>query len=81
MEFGIAAFVASVDAVVMGRATYDVEHRMDDWPHPGKPTFVVTSRPLADPPPLVEARSGWRWPSFHWCWARAFRFSRRARRR
>jgi dihydrofolate reductase len=57
-EFGIEAFVASVDAVVMGRATYEVERAMAEWPHPGKPTYVVTSRPLVDPPPLVEARSG-----------------------
>ena len=31
---------------------------MAEWPHVGKPTIVVTSRPLADPPPLVESRSG-----------------------
>jgi dihydrofolate reductase len=57
-EFGIEAFTASLDAVVMGRATYEIERGMDEWPHAGKPTFVVTSRPLADPPPLVEARAG-----------------------
>jgi dihydrofolate reductase len=57
-EFGIDTFVAEVDAIVMGRDTYEVERRMSEWPHPGKPTFVVTSRPLVGPPPLVEARSG-----------------------
>jgi dihydrofolate reductase len=57
-EFGIEAFVASIDAIVMGRATYEIERAMGEWRHPGKPTFVVTSRPLVDPPPLVEARSG-----------------------
>lgn len=57
-EFGIEAFTTSVDAIVMGRATYAIERRMSEWPHPGKPTVVVTSRPLADPPPLVEA-----WPA------------------
>ncbi len=55
-EFGINAFLAEVDAIVMGRATYETVRGMGDWPHPGKPTFVVTSRPLADPPPGVEAR-------------------------
>ena len=55
-EFGIEAFEASIDAVVMGRATYEIERSRLDWPHAGKPTFVVTSRPLANPPPLVEAR-------------------------
>lgn len=57
-EFGIDAFAAKIDAIVMGRATYEIERRMDEWPHPGKPTLVVTSRPLADAPPLVEARPG-----------------------
>ena len=50
-EFGIEAFVASIDAIVMGRATYEIERAMGEWRHPGKPTFVVTSRPLVDPPP------------------------------
>ena len=57
-EFGIEDFVAGVDAIVMGRATYEIERGMGEWRHPGKPTFVVTSRPLVDPPLLVEARSG-----------------------
>jgi dihydrofolate reductase len=57
-EFGVEAFAESLDAVVMGRATYEIERAMTEWPHPGKPTYVVTSRPLIDPPPLVEARSG-----------------------
>jgi dihydrofolate reductase len=56
--FGIDAFHAAIEAVVMGRDTYEIERAMEAWPHAGKPTFVVTSRPLTDPPPLVEARSG-----------------------
>lgn len=55
-EFGIEPFLAGVDAIVMGRATYDVIRGFGEWPHPGKPTFVITSRPLVDPPPGVEAR-------------------------
>lgn len=57
-EYGIEAFAASIDAVVMGRSTYEVERGMGEWPHSGKPTIVVTSRPLVEPPPLVEAWSG-----------------------
>jgi dihydrofolate reductase len=57
-EFGLSAFMAQVDAVLMGRATYDVVRAMGDWPHPGKPTVVVTNRPLVDAPPGVEARGG-----------------------
>jgi len=40
----------------MGRATYETVRGMGDWPHPGKPTFVVTSRPLVDRPEGVETR-------------------------
>lgn len=54
-EFGIEAFLAEVDAIVMGRATYEVTRGFDPWPHPGKRTLVVTSRPLKDPPEGVEA--------------------------
>src|SRR5262245_10612878 len=57
-ELGIDGFHAAIDAVVMGRDTYEIERRMEEWPHAGKRTYVVTSRPLADPPPLVEARPG-----------------------
>jgi dihydrofolate reductase len=57
-EFGFEEFHASVDAVVMGRATYEIERAMGEWRHAGKPVFVVTSRPLGDASPLVEARSG-----------------------
>ena len=57
-EFGIDAFHAEIDAVVMGRDTYEIERGMEAWPHSGKPVFVVTSRPIEAAPPLVEARSG-----------------------
>ena len=57
-EFGIEAFHAGSDAVVMGRATYEIERAMDPWPHAGKRVLVVTSRPIDDAPDLVEARSG-----------------------
>lgn len=56
-EFDIDAYHAEVDAVVMGRETYEIERAMPQWPH-SKPVFVVTSRPLEAPPSLVEARSG-----------------------
>jgi dihydrofolate reductase len=57
-EFGYEAFYASIGAILMGRGTYDAVRSMGDWPYAGKPTVVLTSRPLDDPPPLVEARSG-----------------------
>ena len=56
-EFDIDAYHAEIDAVVMGRDTYEIERAMPEWPH-AKPVFVVTSRPIEAAPPLVEARSG-----------------------
>jgi dihydrofolate reductase len=57
-EFGIEAFLAGVDAILMGRGTYDAVRAMGEWPYPGKPAIVMTGRPLVDAPPGVEVRSG-----------------------
>src|SRR3954471_2038960 len=55
-DFGFDAFLAGVDAILMGRGTYDAVRPFGDWPYPGKPTVVLTARPLDDPPPAgVEA--------------------------
>ena len=54
-EFGLSAFIAGVDAILMGRATYDAVRGMGDWPYPGKPTTVVTRHALPDAPPGVQA--------------------------
>ncbi|WP_203072552.1 dihydrofolate reductase family protein [Falsiroseomonas ponticola] len=56
--FGFEAFYAGIDAILMGRGTFDAVRAMGDWPYPGKPTVVVTARPLADAPPEVEAIGG-----------------------
>lgn len=57
-DFGFGSFYAGVDAILMGRGTYDALRQSGDWPYPGKPTTVVTTRTLEAPPPGVEARSG-----------------------
>ena len=59
-EFGFDAFFAGVDAILMGRGTYEAVLRFGGgrWPYPGKPTTVMTTRPLRDPPSGVEVRSG-----------------------
>lgn len=58
-DFGFDSFLAGVDAILMGRGTYDAIRGFGDWPYPGKPTVVLTRRPFDDPPPAgVEARSG-----------------------
>src|SRR5574337_901009 len=46
-EHGYQAFLDSVDAVVIGRATYDVVLGFDTWPYGGKRVLVLTHRPPA----------------------------------
>jgi dihydrofolate reductase len=44
-DFGYGAFLATVDAIFMGRATFDVVQGFGgDWPYP-KPVYVWTSHP------------------------------------
>lgn len=50
-DYGFVAFYASVDALVMGRATYDTARSFPEWPYAGKRVYVLTHRP-------VEARHG-----------------------
>ncbi len=45
-DYGYAAFMASVDAVVIGRATYDTVLGFDPWPYEGKRVVVLTHRAL-----------------------------------
>lgn len=49
-DAGFTPFVAGVDAVLMGRATYDVIRPVDDWPYQGRPVHVLsmTLAPDAD---------------------------------
>jgi dihydrofolate reductase len=45
-DYGYDQFYASVDALVMGRKTYEVPAGVDDWPYPGKPSYVLTRQDL-----------------------------------
>jgi dihydrofolate reductase len=47
-EHGYAAFVASVDAIVIGRNTYEVCLGFEAWPY-DKPVFVLTTRSIRLP--------------------------------
>ncbi len=59
-EHGFEAFFASVDALVIGRHTYEVVLRFPGWPYGSKPVFVLSSRPLAPAPAgaVVEHLAG-----------------------
>jgi dihydrofolate reductase len=49
-DFGFAEFVSGVDAMVMGRSTYEVIAPLAEWPYQGKPVHVIstTLEPGAD---------------------------------
>ncbi len=59
-EHGYEAFIASVDALVIGRNTYETVLAFDGWPYGKKPVFVLSTRALAPAPAgaMVEHMSG-----------------------
>ena len=46
-DYGYAAFMGTVDALAMGRGTYDFIADVSPWPFSGKQVFVFTHRPPA----------------------------------
>ncbi len=42
-DFGFADFVSSIDAIVMGRSTYEFIQSFAEWPYQGKPVHVLSS--------------------------------------
>jgi dihydrofolate reductase len=44
---GYEEFLASVDALVIGRKTYETVLGFGGWPYGAKPVFVLSTRPLA----------------------------------
>jgi len=56
---GYEEFMATVDALVIGRNTFDTVLAFDAWPYE-KPVFVLTTRALPPVPPgaVVERMSG-----------------------
>jgi dihydrofolate reductase len=57
---GFDEFLASVDALLMGRKTYDTVLAFGEWFYGDKPVFVLSSRELPSPPAgaVVERMSG-----------------------
>ena len=57
---GYEEFMATVDALVIGRKTFATVLTFDTWPYGEKPVFVLSTRPLAAAPPgaVVERMSG-----------------------
>lgn len=57
---GYDEFMTTVDALVIGRKTFETVLTFDTWPYADKPVFVLSTRPLATSPPgaIVERMSG-----------------------
>jgi dihydrofolate reductase len=57
---GYDEFMATVDALVIGRKTFETVLAFDSWPYGSKPVFVLSSRPLPRLPAgaPVEQMSG-----------------------
>lgn len=67
-DYGFAAFFASVEALLLGRNTWEVARRFVPWPYAAKRCVVLTSRPAegshgetfhaGDPAPLLARLHG-----------------------
>jgi len=58
-DFGLAAFLATSSALLMGRSTYEVAAGFEGpWPYGATPVFVATTRPLEPAAPTVRALRG-----------------------
>ena len=57
---GYAEFMATVDALVIGRKTYETVLDFDEWPYGAKSVFVLSTHALASAPAgaIVERLSG-----------------------
>jgi dihydrofolate reductase len=57
---GYDEFIATVDALVIGRNTYETVLKFETWPYGEKPVFVLSTRDLAPAPhgAVVERMSG-----------------------
>jgi dihydrofolate reductase len=42
-DFGFAEFVSGIDAIVMGRSTYEFIAPFEEWPYQGRPVHVLSA--------------------------------------
>ncbi len=59
-EHGYDAFIATVDALVVGRNTFETVLGFDTWPYGANPGFVFTTGPLPFPAPPRAGGDGGR---------------------
>lgn len=51
-DYGYKEFIDSVDAIVMGRNTFESILAMEWWPYGEKPVIVLSHRPFITPPKI-----------------------------
>jgi dihydrofolate reductase len=54
-DYGYAAFMESVDALVMGRKTYETVRSFGAWPYGKKPVVVLSSKKVDIPKDLAKS--------------------------
>ena len=57
-DYGYEEFYAGLEALVMGRRTYDQVLSFGSWPYPGKTAYVFTDSPPSDGPAGVQFVQG-----------------------
>jgi dihydrofolate reductase len=60
---GYDEFMATVDALVIGRKTFDTVLAFDRWPYGEKPVFVLSARALDPTPPGAVVERMWGAPA------------------
>ena len=53
-DYGYQEFMDTVDTIVLGRNTFELVLTFDTWPYGGKKVAVLSSKPNAVPPHLVD---------------------------
>ena len=53
-DYGYQEFMDTVDTIIVGRKTFELVLTFDTWPYSAKKVVVLSSRPNAVPPHLVD---------------------------
>ena len=56
-DYGYGDFMATVDLIVMGRASFAMALAFDTWPYPGMRVLVLSTHPVPIPPQLRDTVS------------------------
>ncbi|HEU0022007.1 MAG TPA: dihydrofolate reductase family protein [Dehalococcoidia bacterium] len=75
-DYGYHQFYDTVDALVMGRKTYELPAGEAEWPYPGKPSYVMTRQNLKTDRddvtfvsgPVETVVTGWRHQGIQHVW-------------